>query len=105
MARPDVQVQQIGSTVRKGWTCCSRAETHKLTHTYSRTTPGRIKLKRVCEEPPLEGFLQPPPGTSLLRATPGITQEAAAGILIFFLVPFLPSSPSHTTGVAYHDRG
>lgn len=95
MARPGAWVQQIDCTVRKSWTCCSQTLTHKLIPRYSRTIPGgkKIKsniLKRICEEPLLEGFLQPLPGTSSLRATPGITWEAfASNLIFFFLVPFL----------------
>lgn len=96
------------TTVRDSWTCCSRAATQKLIPSTPKAAQEKSnKLKRACEEPlsVLGSFPQPLPGTSLLRATLGITWDAAAGALTFFLVPFLPSSLSHTIQTMYPDRG
>lgn len=95
------------TTLRDSWTCCSRAGTQKpIPNTPKPAQEKSNKLKRASEEPlpVLGGFLQPLPGTSLLRTTLGITRGASAGALTFFLVPFLPRSLSHTIPAMHPSR-
>lgn len=91
------QVAQLG---RAGPAAQGQWHTSLSTGTPELSQEKANQLKRVCEEPLLEGFPQPPPGTSL-RTTLRITPEAVAGILNFSLVRFLPRSLSHTIRVAW----